>query len=80
MTKAVFAGARVGPNGICPDLTKLTAIVNWKQPTELQNLAVFTGLTGYFRSLIKGYAAIAQPLTDLGRSLNISKDKGKGAY
>jgi hypothetical protein len=53
-TEAVFAGARVGPKGICPDLTKLTAIVDWKQPTDLQNLSAFTGLTGYFRSLVKG--------------------------
>jgi hypothetical protein len=30
MTEAVFAGARVGPTGIKPDLTKLTAIVDWK--------------------------------------------------
>jgi transposase InsO family protein len=80
MTEAVFAGARVGPAGIRPDLTKLTAIVDWKRPKDLQNLAAFTGLTGYFRSLIKGYAAIAQPLTDLGRSLNIPKGKGKAAY
>jgi hypothetical protein len=80
VTEAVFAGARVGPAGIRPDLTKLTAIVDWKRPKDLQNLAAFTGLTGYFRSLIRGYAAIAQPLTDLGRSLNIPKGKGKAAY
>ena len=30
MTKAVFAGASMGPAGIRPDLTKLTAIVDWK--------------------------------------------------
>jgi hypothetical protein len=80
MTEAVFAGARVGPTGIKPDLTKLTAIVDWKRPTDLQNLAAFTGLTGYFRSLIKGYAALAQPLTDLARSLDLPKGKGKTAY
>jgi hypothetical protein len=30
MTEATFTGARVGPTGIKPDLTKLTAIVDWK--------------------------------------------------
>jgi RNase H-like domain found in reverse transcriptase/Reverse transcriptase (RNA-dependent DNA polymerase) len=80
MTEAVFAGGRVGPTGIKPDLTKLTAIVDWKRPTDLQNLSAFTGLTGYFRSLIKGYAALAQPLTDLMRSLDLPKGKGKAAY
>jgi hypothetical protein len=73
-------GARVGPTGIKPDLTKLTAIIDWKPPTDLQNLAAFMGLTGYFRSLIKGYAALAQPLTDLARGLDLPKGKGKAAY
>jgi hypothetical protein len=70
----------VRPEGIKPDLTKLTAIADWKRPTNLQNLSAFTGLTGYFRSLVKGYAALAQPLTDLKRSLNLPIGKGKAAY
>jgi hypothetical protein len=79
-TEAVFAGARVGPGGIKPDLTKLTAVVDWKTPEDLQNLSAFLGLTGYFRSLIKGYAVLAQPLTDLIRNLQLPKLKGKAAY
>lgn len=80
MTEATFAGGRVGPEGIKPDLTKLTAIANWKAPKDLQNLGSFLGLTGYFRPLIKGYASIAQPLTDLARNLELPKLKGKAAY
>ena len=80
MTEATFAGARVGPDGIKPDLTKLTAIAHWKAPSDLQNLGSFLGLAGYFRPLIKGYATIAQPLSDLVRELNLPKLKGKAAY
>ena len=80
MTEASFAGGRVGPEGIKPDLTKLTAIANWKKPEDLQKLGSFLGLTGYFRPLIKGYASIAQPLTDLARNLEVPKSKGKAAY
>jgi transposase InsO family protein len=80
MTEAVFAGARIGPDGIKPDFTKLTAIVEWKTPTDLQNLSAFLGLAGYFRSLIKGYATMAQPLTDLIRDLDLPKLKGRSAY
>ena len=80
MTEATFAGARVGPDGIKPDLTKLTAIAHWKTPTDLQNLGSFLGLAGYFRPLIKGYASIAQPLSDLVRELDLPKLKGKAAY
>jgi hypothetical protein len=80
VTEATFAGGRVGPDGIKPDLTKLTAIADWKTPTDLQNLGSFLGLTGYFRPLIKGYSSIAQPLTDLARKLELPKLKGKAAY
>ncbi|TFY73138.1 hypothetical protein EWM64_g10874, partial [Hericium alpestre] len=48
VTKAVFAGARVGPHGVTPDLTKLTAIVDWKPPIDALNLVSFLGLTGHF--------------------------------
>ena len=80
MTEATFAGGRVGPDGIKLDLTKLTAIVDWGIPKDLQNLGSFLGLTGHFRSLIKGYATIAQPLTDLACNLELPKQKGKAAY
>jgi hypothetical protein len=80
MTEATFAGGRVGPDGIKPDLTKLTAIAEWKTPKDLQNLGYFLGLTGYFRPLIKGYATMAQLLTDLARNLKLPKLKGKAAY
>ena len=80
VTEATFAGARVGPDGIKPDLTKLAAVADWKTPTDLQNLGSFLGLTGYFRSLIKGYASVAQPLSDLARNLDLPKLKGKAAY
>jgi hypothetical protein len=80
VTEATFAGARVGPDGIKPDLTKLTAVVDWETPRDLQNLGAFLGLTGYFRNLIKGYANIAQPLTDLIRAAEVPRKKGKGMY
>ena len=80
VTEATFAGGRVGPDGIKPDLTKLTAIADWKTPTDLQNLGSFLGLAGHFRSLIKGYASIAQPLSDLTRKVEVPKLKGKAAY
>ena len=75
MTEATFAGGRVGPNGIKPDLTKLTAITDWRIPKDLQNLGSFLGLTGHFRSLIKGYVTIAQPLTDLTHNLELPKQR-----
>jgi hypothetical protein len=80
MTEIIFAGSKVGPDGVQPDATKLTAIVDWRQPPDLLNLSSFVGLAGYFRDLIKNYARIAQPLTDLIKGAAIPKNAGKAAY
>lgn len=52
MTEATFAGATVGPKGVQPDTSKLTATVNWERPKDALNLVGFLGLTGWFRDLI----------------------------
>jgi transposase InsO family protein len=80
MTTAEFAGATVGPNGVQPDLSKLTAIVNWKAPTNALNLSSFLGLTGWFRDLIKDYAKIEQPLRDLIREVDLPEKYSKTVY
>ena len=65
MTEVVFVGATVEPDGIKPDLTKLTTVIDWQQPTDLSNLEYFLGLTGHFQHLIQDYSRITTPLTDL---------------
>jgi len=80
MTKIIFAGSVVGPNGVKPDTTKITAVVDWRQPPDVLNLSQFLGLTGHFRDLVKGYAKLAQPLTDLVRGVNVPKNTGKAVY
>ena len=80
MTEAVFAGATVGPDGIKPDITKLTAIVDWQQPNDLSGLESFLGLVGHFRDLTQDYSRIAALLTDLKRDMNIPNTMGKTAY
>ncbi|VDC07025.1 unnamed protein product [Peniophora sp. CBMAI 1063] len=65
MRNSKFSGARVGRDGVLPDLAKLTAIVEWPVPATAFNLASFLGLTGHFRDLIRDYARIEGPLRDL---------------
>ena len=79
MTKVVFVGATVEPDGIKPDLTKLTTVIDWQQPTDLSNLEYFLGLTGHFQHLIQDYSRITTPLTDLKQQNNILNNKGKAA-
>jgi RNase H-like domain found in reverse transcriptase len=80
MKEIVFAGATVGPNGVQPDLKKLTAIVNWKIPENAMALAGFLGLTGWFRDLILGYAKKEQPLRDLLRKVELPEKYTKTVY
>jgi hypothetical protein len=48
MSEAMFAGTRIGQRSVLPDLTKLTAVVDWRRPTTALNLVSFLGLTGHF--------------------------------
>jgi len=80
MTETTFAGATVGPHGIQPDLAKLSAIVEWKQPDHALNLTSFLGLTGHFRDLIKGYSKIEGPLRDMLKEVEIPKPISKSTY
>lgn len=80
MTEAVFAGNTVGPNGVQPDLTKLTAIVDWARPEDALNLASFLGLTGHYRSLIKAYAKRENPLRDLLLNVPLTTPYNKTSY
>ena len=80
MTEAIFAGGRVGPEGVMPDLTKLTAIVDWEKPADALNLASFLGITGHFRDLVKDYAKLEQPLRDLIRDVKLPEPCSKTTY
>ena len=80
MTEAVFAGAQVGPQGVSPDSTKLTAIVNWPIPEDASHLEGFLGLTSYFRDLMKGYAQVEGPLRNILRQVPIPAGTKKHKY
>jgi hypothetical protein len=80
MTKMVFAGATVWPLGVQPDLSKLTAIVNWKIPEDALALAGFLGLTGWFLDLILGYAKKELPLRNLLRKVDMPETHTKTIY
>jgi len=78
MSEVIFRGARVGQQGIRPDLAKIAVVAEWHIPNNLLELMRFLGLTGYFRSLIKDYAHIAAPLTDMLCNLDAPPFNVKG--
>ena len=80
ITKGVFTGAKVGPNGVTSDPAKLTAIVNWKQPADALNLSSFLSITGHFQDLIKDYARIEGPLCELIKEVPLPSKYNKTTY
>lgn len=62
-----FLGFIVSNNGLKPNTKKVEAIQNYPQPTNLKELRMFLGLSGYYRRFIKDYAKLAKPLTILLR-------------
>jgi hypothetical protein len=60
-----FLGHIVGKGKLRMDPAKIKAILEWEPPTKVTELRSFLGLVNYYRRFIKGYSAIAAPLTDL---------------
>ncbi|CAN6567559.1 unnamed protein product [Malus baccata var. baccata] len=65
-TKEVeFLGHKIKEGKLMMEKGKIKAIQEWEPPTKVPTLRSFLGLANYYRRFIKGYSAIAAPLTDL---------------
>ncbi|GBG85935.1 hypothetical protein CBR_g40748 [Chara braunii] len=62
-----FLGYVVTRGGLRPDSRKVAAVKEAPVPTSLTQVRAFLGLASYYRRFIKGFAAIARPLTNLLR-------------
>ncbi|GBG66525.1 hypothetical protein CBR_g63107 [Chara braunii] len=62
-----FLGYVVTRGGLRPDSRKVAAVKEAPVPTSLTQVRAFLGLASYYRRFIKGFAAIARPLTNLQR-------------
>lgn len=80
VTEAVFSGVQVGPQGVTPDMAKLTAIIDWPIPKDMSHLEGFLGLTSHFRDIIKGYAHLEAPLRNILCQVDIPTGMKKHAY
>lgn len=59
-----YLGHIITKYGVMAYPKKITIITKWPVPTSLKQLRGFLGLTGYYRKIIKGYALVAQPMTE----------------
>lgn len=68
-SECVVGGNLVGRGGVRPDPDKVAAIQNWPTPDSAHDVLSFLNTVGYFRTLIDGFAAKAEPLQQLLRGL-----------
>ncbi|GBG84909.1 hypothetical protein CBR_g39370 [Chara braunii] len=67
LSEILFLGYVVTRGGLRPDSKKVAAVKEASVPTSLTQVRAFLGLASYYRRFIKGFAAIARPLTNLLR-------------
>ena len=73
-----IGGVTLSAAGITPNDDKIAAVINWPEPKTSHELLGFLGLMGFFRQHIRGYATIAQPLSDLTRDIKAEKLRAGG--
>lgn len=60
----LYLGHIVTPEGLRPDPSKLTAITQFKSPTNLTEAGSFMGMCNFFRRYIKNFADHARPVNN----------------
>ena len=65
LSEVGFLGHVVSGDGICVNLRKIEAIINWEQPKNVFEIRSFLGLVGYYRQFVEIFLLIVAPLTRL---------------
>lgn len=62
-----FLGHVVSEEGVKPHPGNIIKIVQWTRPKTVKEVKHILGMGSYYRRFVKGYAALAKPLTELTR-------------
>jgi len=64
-SKINFLGHIISADGYAPQAEKIRAIKDFPKPNNVKSIRAFLGLAGYYRTFIKNFSAIAEPLSRL---------------
>jgi hypothetical protein len=64
-TNVAYLGHFISRASVSMDPDKITTIQQWPIPSTMRDVSSFFGLAGYYRRFIRGYATIADPVSDL---------------
>ena len=67
LPEVLYLGHLVSVDGICPNLEKIRAVVDFPVPTNVKTVREFLGMASYYRRFIPNFAKIANPLHMLSR-------------
>ncbi len=63
--RVIYLVHQINSQGLRTVQSKVDVLKQFPQPTSVEKVKKFLGLTGYYRKFIKNYADIAQPLRSL---------------
>ncbi|XP_073423720.1 uncharacterized protein [Dendrobates tinctorius] len=75
-TQIEYLGHVVSAEGVRPSQEKIVVVQDWPTPKTVKDMQAFLGLTGYFRSFVKNFTCIVNPLLELLKGVPASaKDR-----